>query len=294
MKQAFLIIAHHKPHLLTELLSALDDIRNDIFLHIDLKAKELDWNLSVKKARLYIIPSMSVNWGGYSQVECEYRLLKAALQEGRHDYYHLLTGATYPIKSQDYINNYLEKHYGTEYVGFDEKKDYSFRVKYKHLFCENGKISGIEGKVKFKLRDYYIKFQRTIGVNKFKKFNLVCKKGCAYWSITQAFAQYVVDHELLVKKMLSYSISGDEIFVQTLLYNSGFRDRTKSLTDEYDGCMREFAWEHITKCPDPAHNFHFEDMNYLLNSDKWFALKFEGADGMDMIAELKKKLELRD
>lgn len=292
MKQAYLIMAHHKPYLLAELLVALDDMRNDIFLHIDLKAKKLDWNLPVKKARLYIIPSISVNWGGYSQIECEYRLLKAALQEGRHDYYHLLTGATYPIKSQDYINNYLEKHSGTEYVGYDEKKDYSYRVKYKHLFCEEGKISGIKGKIKFKLRNYYIRFQRVMGVDNFIKFNMSCKKGCAYWSITQEFAQYIVDHELLVRDMFSNSISGDEMFVQTLLYNSCFKDKAKSLSDEYDGCMREVAWEHITKCSDSGHNFHFNDLNYLIYSDKWFAMKFEGIDGIDLIVELKRKLEL--
>ena len=292
MKQAYLIMTHHRPDLLTELLKALDDARNDIFLHIDSKARNLDWNLHVQKAKLYFIPSMSVNWGGYSQIECEYRLLKAALQKGQHGYYHLLTGATYPIKSQDYINSYLEKHYGTEYVGYDEKKDYSFRVRYKYLFCEEGKISGIEGKIKYKLRDYYIRFQKVIGVDYFKKFSMACKKGCAYWSITQEFAQYVVNYESLVKKMLANSISGDEVFVQTLLYNSCFRDKANSLTDEWDGCMREFAWEHITKCKDSGHNFHFNHLDYLLNSDKWFALKFEGADGIELISELKRKLEL--
>ncbi len=292
MKLAYLIMAHHRPDLLTELLNALDDERNDIFVHIDLKSRNLEWKLYVQKADLHIIPSMSVNWGGYSQIECEYRLLKAALQEGRHGYYHLLTGATYPIKSQDYINNYLEKHYGTEYVGYDEKRDYSFRVKYKHLFCEVGKISGLEGKIKYKLRNYYIRFQKIIGVNYFKKYGMTCKKGCAYWSITQEFAQYVVSCESLIKKILAYSISGDEIFMQMLLYNSCFKDNARNLTDEYDGCMREVAWEHITKCQDSGHNFNFTDLDYLLNSDKWFALKFEGADGMELIAELKRKLEL--
>lgn len=288
MKNAYLIMAHHRPDLLHELILALDDVRNDIYIHIDIKAKDLDWNTAAEKAHVVVIPAMSVNWGGYTQIECEYRLLKAALRDGSHDYYHLMTGVTYPIKSQDYINAYLEEHNGTEYVGFDNKRDYSFRVKYKHLFCEEGKMPGLQGRIKFKLRNYYLKLQHILGVDHFKKYNMVCKKGCAYWSITEEFARYVVNNEQLIHEMLKYSISGDEVFVQTLLYNSKFKEYAKNLNDEYDGCMREFAWEHITKCNDPWHNFHLDDLEYLRRSDKWFALKFEGDDGLESVQELKK------
>ena len=291
MKNAYLIMAHHRPDLLHELIEALDDPRNDIYIHIDIKAKDLNWNIVAEKAKVVRISAISVNWGGYTQVDCEYRLLKAALQDGHHDYYHLMTGVTYPIKSQDYINAYLEEHNGTEYVGFDNKRDYSFRAKYKHLFCEEGKMPGLQGKIKFKLRDYYLKLQCALGIDHFKKYNMVCKKGCAYWSITEVFAKYVVGKEPLIHEMLANSISGDEVFVQTLLYNSEFRNNAKDLNDEYNGCMREFAWEHITKSNDPWHNFHLTDKNYLLDSDKWFALKFESNDGMELVQELKRNLK---
>lgn len=284
-------MAHHRPDLLRELISAIDDARNDIYIHIDIKAKDLEWDITTQNSKVVLLPPMSVNWGGYSQVECEYRLLKTALQDCHHDYYHLMTGVTYPIKSQDYINAYLEEHNGTEYVGFDNKRDYSFRAKYKHLFCEGGKMPGVQGKIKFKLREYFLKFQRILGVDHFKRYNMVCKKGCAYWSITEAFAKYVVSKESMVHEMLANSISGDEIFVQTLLYNSKFNSKIKDFDDEYNGCMREIAWEHITKCNDPWHNFHLSDLEYLLNSDKWFALKFESDDGMELVQELKRNFK---
>lgn len=290
MKNAYLIMAHHRPDLLHELIMALDDVRNDIYIHIDIKAKDLDWNITAQKARVIVVPAMSVNWGGYTQVECEYRLLKSALQDQHHDYYHLMTGVTYPIKSQDFINAFLEENNGTEFVGFDNKRDYSFRVKYKHLFCESGKMPGLKGKIKFKFRDYYIELQRLLRIDHFKKYGMICKKGCAYWSITEKFAMYVVNQEPFIKKMLANSISGDEVFVQTLLYNSNFKDYAKDLQDEYSGCMREVAWEHITKCNDPWHNFHLADKDYLLKSDKWFALKFEADDGIELVQELKRNL----
>ena len=39
-KHAYLIIAHTQPELLKILLKMLDDERNDIYLHIDSKAKD--------------------------------------------------------------------------------------------------------------------------------------------------------------------------------------------------------------------------------------------------------------
>ena len=79
------------------------------------------------------------------------------------------------------------------------------------------------------------------------------------------------------------------VFVQTLLYNSEFRNNAKDLNDEYNGCMREIAWEHITKSNDPWHNFHLSNLQYLLASDKWFALKFESDDGMELVQRIEEE-----
>ena len=68
------------------------------------------------------------------------------------------------------------------------------------------------------------------------------------------------------------------------------KNNAKDLNDEYNGCMREMAWEHITKSKEPWHNFHLAYKSYLLNSDKWFALKFESEDGMELVQELKRSL----
>lgn len=53
MKHAFLIMAHNNLEILQTLVSMLDDERNDIFLHIDLKSNMLaNHPMSTSKARL--------------------------------------------------------------------------------------------------------------------------------------------------------------------------------------------------------------------------------------------------
>ena len=43
-RHAYLIMAHHQFDFLKELLSALDDEANDIYLHLDQKAGNLDFS----------------------------------------------------------------------------------------------------------------------------------------------------------------------------------------------------------------------------------------------------------
>ena len=50
MRHAYLIIAHNEPEILQMLISALDDARNDIYVHIDKKSK-----LDIKSFKIYYV-----------------------------------------------------------------------------------------------------------------------------------------------------------------------------------------------------------------------------------------------
>ena len=116
-KHAYLIMAHTQPELLKMLLKKLDDERNDIYLHIDSKAKDypLDEVATVlQKANCVFTERTDVKWGSYSQIHCEMVLLKEAVK-CEHAYYHLLSGMDLPIKSQDDIHAFFEKYDGLEF-----------------------------------------------------------------------------------------------------------------------------------------------------------------------------------
>ena len=64
---------------------------------------------------------MKVNWGGFSLIKCELRLLKAAvMSDTEYSRYHLISGLDLPIKSQDYIHAFF-KNNCNEYIRFDPK-----------------------------------------------------------------------------------------------------------------------------------------------------------------------------
>ena len=104
MKHAYLILAHHEPEVLQLLLTALDDARNDIFLHIDRRSKRLfarfeKWQ--PQSAGFFLLEEREAPaWGHISIVRAELRLFSAALAQGEeYAYYHLLSGMDLPLKS---------------------------------------------------------------------------------------------------------------------------------------------------------------------------------------------------
>ena len=72
-KHAYLILAHNKLNQLALMLRALDDSRNDFFLLLDCKTKNVDLKAlqaAVQKGRLFLLPDrVDVQWGQYSQVD---------------------------------------------------------------------------------------------------------------------------------------------------------------------------------------------------------------------------------
>ncbi|WP_295363453.1 beta-1,6-N-acetylglucosaminyltransferase [uncultured Succinivibrio sp.] len=291
MKHAYLIMAHYRPDLLHYLIESIDDERNDIFIHIDKKNQNLTWNLSAKKASVFVISSKNIIWGSYSQIECEYRLLEAANKNMKYDYYHLLTGVTFPLKNQDYIHSFFKKNQGAEFIGFDNKKDYSFRAKYHLLFPNRGKRVGKIGSLLDKSESIYIKIQQLLGINRLNEENLIIKKGLAYFSITNDFVEYVLSQEKVIKKLLKGSICGDEVFIQTLAFNSDFRNKLYNFNDEYKGCLRLVPWDNnlpITKKRNKEFELELEDLPNILSSECLFAFKFDGPDGLQLIDTIKK------
>ena len=66
LRHAYLIAAHEKPAQLKTLLGLLDDENNDIYLHIDRKAKgfvEEELRVAAPNSRVFFVPGLDARWG---------------------------------------------------------------------------------------------------------------------------------------------------------------------------------------------------------------------------------------
>lgn len=276
-KHAYLITAYNNFVILEKLLKALDDPRNDIYLHIDKKSSHVDidrLNSTVSEATLHIINRMNVTWGAYSMIQCELRLLEAAHQH-RYGYYHMISGTDFPIKSQNYIHEYLDKHNGKEFVHFsgaDYTQTVQNRFKLYHLlheYCGKNRRNPL-----LQIEKILLLMQKIMGVDRTKKSGLIFCAGSTWYSISDSLVSYILSQRELIKKIFSHSFVCDEIFLQTIVYNSPFKANVfmlESIKDDSKACLRLIDWKRGS-----PYEFRIDDAQELIGagSDYLFARKF--------------------
>lgn len=110
-KHAYLILAHKNWSQLRKLVELLDDEGNDIYIHIDKKSQISEDTLEMimmaaVKSKVSFVDRMEVQWGAYSVVEAELKLLRAAVAEN-YQYFHMISGMDLPLKPQAEIHVFL-------------------------------------------------------------------------------------------------------------------------------------------------------------------------------------------
>lgn len=271
MKHAYLILAHHEFELLQTLIDCLDDARNDIYVHIDRKVKTLP-ELRVGKAKLVILDQrVDIRWADYSMVEAEYALFKEAQMHGPYAYYHLLSGVDLPLKSQDYIHRFFEENQGKEFVGYtltEMTPEISRRMQRWHIFPKH---FSRKRNIYSAFRSIFLRCQELLGIKRNRQ--IVFTKGSQWVSITEQMVQYFISQEALAQKTFSHTFVPDESVMQTLCWNSPFREKLYSTTSDGEGCMRCIGWK-----DDELIDWCAADYETLAASQALFARKFNSSD----------------
>lgn len=279
-KHAYLIIAHNNFEQLQLLISLLDDARNDIYLHIDKKVTEFSpETIKAQYARLFFVDPISVTWGGHSQIKCEMLLFKNAAPK-HYMYYHLISGIDLPLKTQDEIHAFFQKHSGMNFIGYDkvaqETRNFVFRTQYYHIL--NNIIGKGQTGIKHilrKINKILIKLQVLLHVK--RKEIVPLYKGANWVSITDEMMQYILSCEKIIKKQFYYSHCGDELFLQSIAMQSPYRDKI------IDHSYRAVTWEGVT-----PRIYRKEDVPQLLASSDLFARKFDSkvdAEAIRLVVE---------
>lgn len=287
-KHAYLIMAHNDVYCYSRLIDLLDDERNDIFVHIDKKANIQSFeSYKPRKSNIVFTERIDVRWADVSQVKAEIILMKAATQYGHYTYYHLLSGIDLPIKTQNQIHDFFDLRRGYQFVGTlpTPNREAEERVSYYHL-TRNLRNTN------FFIRNYCKIMNKTVvGIQKFfhikRRIPNFCTFGPNWFSITDDFCRYTIANEDKILHMCNYSIYSDEVFLQTLMANSSFKNRVYK-KDMYESCVRNIDWKRGT-----PYTWKIEDYEFLMNSDRMFARKFSSNVDKDIIDRIHKRLKLQ-
>ena len=273
MKHAYLILAHNEWDLLRTLISCIDDERNDIFVHIDSKVWDLP-ELHAEKAGLFMVENrVDVRWGDLSVVQAEYSLFEEAVRRGPYSYYHLLSGVDLPLKSQDYIHSFFNEHQGKEFIGYtltEIAPEVVRKVQRWHLFPREFRNANFFKKA---LRAGFLRLQELLGIKRNKDIEF--KKGSQWVSVTDGMVRWFLSHKVWAMKVFLNTFCSDEIVMQTLCWNSQYRENIFNTQADGLGCMRAIGWkdgELVDWAP--------EDYESLVASQALFARKFNSRNAV--------------
>lgn len=266
MRVAYLLMVHRNPNQLRALLQALP-ADSPVFMHCDARVPRRTFRAiaSLQEVRPFtLVRRHRCYWGRIGMVRATLELTRAALDSReRWNYASLLSGADYPIASNDAIAGFLEEHAGQEYLSFWDMRAES--NPWKH---SPGRMQS-DGRVD---REHFGAGRRIVRLpwRRTMPFGLRPYGGSQWWTLSREALEYVVrfsdEHPGYLRFMRGVFIP-DECFVQTVLGNSRFREAIPG--DD----LRYVDWDR----PEPPHPaiLRSEDVDVLGRSGKLYARKFD-------------------
>lgn len=226
MRIAYCIVCHRKTIVLSELVSILSK-DNDVYIHVDLKTDITPFLHEYYDKVTFIANRVDVRWGSFSQVQTTLNFIDETLKKP-YDYICLLSGDCLPLKSDAEIKKVLQEKNGTEFIGISMSENYKKiedRVRYNYTSWNFQRNKDIISVVVRKIHHIFrpIFFRN----NDFSRLPRLYK-GPNWIMVTQDFCKYVIDYlanNSWYLKAFKRSYCCDEIFFQTIVMNSSFRDR---------------------------------------------------------------------
>ena len=296
MRHAILITTHNNEEITQHLLKAYDDENIDFYIHVDKKAIHYKYDLIKNvchKSQVYFVDSLKIYWGTYNQIKSELILLRTAIKK-EYDYYHLISGCDIPLFTKQQFLDFFEKNKGKEFVEFSPEEisienKVIDRVKYYYIFMNSIRSShAILRKPQTFIRETFLKLQKFLKINRID--NQQFKYGSNWFDITHDFAKYVIASQKWIDKYFKYSCCGDELFLQTLLFNSKFsKDNYYDLPKEERKIQlgRYVDWERGN-----PYTFVEEDYEEIVNiHSSFFIRKFDYSKDSKIVDKLFQNLE---
>lgn len=166
---------------------------------------------------------MSVHWGDSCQTKCELRLIEAALSTGEeYLYLHPLSGCDLQIKQTQQIHDFFDKHPNNQFLALGNTILGLSGISRYYFFL----LLRSYNKYIAKVRDIIsASIQKIFKVNRLKNIDyLLCKtQNC--FSIIGDCAAFVLSKKDFIEKFVKFTCCADEMFLETVMVNSKYRDQ---------------------------------------------------------------------
>lgn len=116
LRLAYLILAHKSPPQLVRLVRRLDGPNRTFVIHVDRNSTGAEWDSAfavLRQPNVIFAERVACSWADFSLVQAALNCIEALPAAGSSfDFAALLSGQDYPIKPNDYIENFLARRRG--------------------------------------------------------------------------------------------------------------------------------------------------------------------------------------
>lgn len=288
-------MAHKNPDQVYRLVSRLDDGLSAFFIHID-KSVAITPFEKIKEAGKLVqfVERVNSKWGGFGSVQAALNGLKAIKQsENFFDQIFLLSGQDYPIKSNAYINQFLETSPNTTFIEYFPIPNYQ-------------KWPGNDRGGLYRVDKYYIGLKKkemfiSKTLNLLSKYFSVLKRklpddikpyaGSQWWSVSMDMLNYILDYDANHPEYRSfhkYTFVPDELYFQMIIANIS----DKKIAQHIENNNKRFIiWEKVSSAH--PNTLRVQDFNTILASDHLFARKFDEHVDAEILNLIDQKILLK-
>ena len=197
----------------------------EVFIHIDKKSQFENTEPLFNSSHIHIYSIYSVNWGGSNHLKAILHLMNDAMNQQQIDYFHILSGDSWPITDTHSIACFFEEHKEinmlcTKLKDMDRNwyKTVSKWQKY-YSFLDVFDYKSIPQKIFVKSA---VKFQEILGVDRFRNLDMELAQGLVWGSLPADAVKdcfdYIYWHPEFLN-FLEYGHAPEEFFFQSILSN---------------------------------------------------------------------------
>jgi hypothetical protein len=228
MNIAYLILAHQHPEQLSRLVRQLQTPAADMFVHVDAKVNIGPFMRAVGSHVKFTEKRIPVYWADYSQVDAVLLLIETALAVPRnYDYFVLLSGVDYPLRSAAEIEDFFLRNKGLEFINWVAMPS-TLVAKPLSRLTDYKRRPGLLGWIIGRVRQLLAKLHVIPRERDYRVYlgNLAPYGGSTWWALTRDACDYIQKFAVGNPRLMRFfenTSSPDEMVFQTILANSPFR-----------------------------------------------------------------------
>ncbi len=266
MQVAHIILAHKNPEQLRQLVKSLYHTDSYIYIHIDLKSDISDFDAIKGCSNVYFVKKrVSVHWGGFSQVRAVLNSMSEVIEADKPFLYvNLLSGQDYPVRKLKDFYKYLSDHPRCAFMEYIDDTN-SIWLNEAHNRLSQYHFTDLVFPGKYKIQ----KIVNAILPKRNEHANFQIVGRSQWFTVDIDSVRYILDFVKREKDIVAkfkFSWGADELFFQSILYNSPLKSRL------INNNLRYIDWSDGSASPK---TLTLSDLKKIELSDCFFARKFE-------------------